>query len=194
MRRTIASILFFMACLPSVAAADELQGAIRFEAHNLIMRVHGQFHRWHVERAVINEESPAESVIEVVIDLASVDTGNERRDDHLRNADFFEVETWPRASAVLEHFRMEDPAHPERWTADVTLDLHGVERTFPMAFTLVDRDTRRVEGHTTLLRTDYGVGDAVRRWNPTSVRDEVVIEVEATIPLTLARETSKAEK
>ena len=35
-----------------------------------------------------------------VIQTASIDTGNEQRDEHLRSADFFEVETYPRASFV----------------------------------------------------------------------------------------------
>ena len=70
------------------------------------------------------------------------------------------TETYPEAFARLEHFRRKDPEEPDQWTADVTLDLHGVEHSFPMQFTLVDQEAGIVRGRTTLLRTDYGVGGA----------------------------------
>jgi polyisoprenoid-binding protein YceI len=190
--RTIASIALSLACVllfpayagatdDAEAAGDASAGTIRFEARNLIMKARGEFHVWRVASAVINWEKPAESVVEVVVDLASVDTGIERRDKHLRTADFFDVATYPGATAVLERFRQEDLTHPAQWTADVTLDLHGETRSFPMTFT-VDREKGRAEGETTLLRTDYGVGDAVNRWNPASVRDEVKLQVDVAIP------------
>ena len=191
MRRTAAFIALSLACILSPgyagaaddapAAGDESPGTIRFEARNLMMRAHGQFHRWRVASAMIDWEMPENSGVEVVVDLASVDTGIGRRDKHLRTADFFDVATYPDATAVLEHFRLEDPANPEQWTADVTLDLHGVTRSFPMTFE-VDRETGRAEGKTTLQRTDYGVGGKASRWNPASVRDEVEVLVDVTIP------------
>ncbi|MGH0030575.1 MAG: YceI family protein [Myxococcota bacterium] len=182
MRHVLVLFCVLLAVLPAVASDEEPPGEIRFQARNGIVRADGRFHRWHLGRVVIDEASPGESVVEVVVDLASVDTGIERRDAHLRTDDFFDVETWPEATAVLRGFRVEDPERPERWTADVTLDLHGVKREFPMHFTLVDASVRRIEGRTTLLRTDYGIGDPVSRWNPLSVRDEVEVEVEAIVP------------
>lgn len=192
MQRRIVTIAFYLACAlcagcasfsgVALAAGDESPDTIRFEARNLLMRAHGQFRRWRIERAVIDEENLGNSVVEVVVDLASVDTGIGKRDDHLRTADFFDVETYPEAIVVLAHFRQEDPKHPEQWTADVTLDLHGVKRSFPMMLSIVDREAGRVEGKATLRRTDYGVGGPVSRWNPVSVRDEVEVQVNVTIP------------
>jgi polyisoprenoid-binding protein YceI len=40
-------------------------------------------------------ETPQESWVEAIIDAASIDTGVEMRDDHLRSADFLDVETHP---------------------------------------------------------------------------------------------------
>jgi len=156
--------------------------AIRFTARNLIVTARGEFHRWRVRRASIDEEHPERSVVEVEVDLGSVDTGIERRDEHLRTADFFDVERFPAALVTLEGFRLHEGEKVDRFTADVTLDLHGVTRRFPMEFTIVDRETRRIEGEVTLRRTDYGIGGPVRRWNPVSVRDEVHVHVEATVP------------
>ena len=45
--------------------------------------------------AIINPEDPAGSEIEIRVQLASVDTRNDQRDEHLRSADFFDVEHHP---------------------------------------------------------------------------------------------------
>src|SRR4029450_675132 len=39
-------------------------------------------------------EDPAESWVDVAIDAASVETGDETRDEHLRSPDFFDVERY----------------------------------------------------------------------------------------------------
>ena len=56
--------------------------------------------------------------------------------------------------AAKEGFRLHEGEQADRFTADVTLDLHGVTRRFPMEFTIVDRETRRIEGEVTLRRDD----------------------------------------
>jgi len=52
-------------------------------------------------------EVPEQSSVEVVIQAASIDTRDERRDGHLRSADFFEVDSYPtiefRSTAVEPH-------------------------------------------------------------------------------------------
>lgn len=166
----------------SRAEEDVPRDAILFSARNLILTAHGEFHRWQVRRASIDEEHPERSVVEVEVELASVDTGIERRDEHLRAADFFDVERFPTALVTLEGFRLEEGEDADRFTADVTLDLHGVTRRFPMQFAIVDRKTRRIAGEVTLRRTDFGIGGPVRRWNPVSVRDEVHVHVDASVP------------
>ncbi len=40
-------------------------------------------------------ENPLESSVAVTIETASIDTGDEQRDGHLRSGDFFHVEAWP---------------------------------------------------------------------------------------------------
>jgi polyisoprenoid-binding protein YceI len=45
---------------------------------------------------VVDEKNPANSSIELEIDANSVDTGNNQRDDHLRNPDFFNARQFPK--------------------------------------------------------------------------------------------------
>ena len=43
-------------------------------------------------------ENPEDSTVEVSIDMASVDSGDTTRDDHLRSQDLFDVEAFPTAT------------------------------------------------------------------------------------------------
>jgi polyisoprenoid-binding protein YceI len=62
--------------------------------HLAVTNVRGRFTRFsgHV---MLDEADVTRSTVEVVIDAASIDTDNERRDEHLRSADFFEAERFP---------------------------------------------------------------------------------------------------
>ena len=44
---------------------------------------------------IVTGDSPLDSSVEATIDLASIDTNNQQRDDHIRSADFFDVEQHP---------------------------------------------------------------------------------------------------
>ena len=62
--------------------------------HMMIANVHGQFET--VTGTVdFNEADPAHSAVDVQIDVASLNTRDEKRDAHLRSADFFDVEKYP---------------------------------------------------------------------------------------------------
>jgi polyisoprenoid-binding protein YceI len=45
-------------------------------------------------------EAPGDSTVEVTIDMASVDSGSDARDEHLRSADFFDAARHPAATFV----------------------------------------------------------------------------------------------
>jgi polyisoprenoid-binding protein YceI len=63
--------------------------------HLVISKVHGKFTKW--EGAVaFDEKDLANSKIDLAIDVASVDTSEEKRDAHLRSADFFDAEQHPK--------------------------------------------------------------------------------------------------
>ncbi len=76
-------------------AADEGRGRIGFVAKNLVATANGVFHEWRVVDADISPDSLENGSVSIEVDVASLDTDNERRDHHLRTEDFFEVDTWP---------------------------------------------------------------------------------------------------
>lgn len=110
---------------PGVWLVDPPHTAIRFVARHVGMaHVHGRFSRF--EGGIRVAERMEDSYAELSIDAASIDTGNRTRDDHLRSADFLDVERYP-----YLHFASSRFVHKggSKWTIHGTLTLHGVSRT-----------------------------------------------------------------
>lgn len=180
---TVVFVLIAVALpVPRVGAAadDSPPGVISFRGHMAVGASEGVFRRWHLGCAVIDEEHPERSEVEVVVDLTSLDTGNDMRDRHLRSPDFFDVERYPTATIKLRGVAMEDPQH---FTATVELDLHGRSKSFPMRFAIADRTTRQITAEIALRRGDFGVGPTTGFLNPLRVADDVEVMVEAKVPL-----------
>lgn len=75
-------------------AFDKAHTHIGFVArHLMVTKVRGAFHAY--DGFVHIGEGLEDSRLEVTIDPASVDTGQDMRDNHLKSADFFDVEKYP---------------------------------------------------------------------------------------------------
>jgi polyisoprenoid-binding protein YceI len=72
--------------------------------HMMVSKVRGHFEKF--EGTVTTGTNPLESAVEVSVDLASINTNNADRDNHIRSDDFFGVERFPtmtyRSTAVRE--------------------------------------------------------------------------------------------
>ncbi len=90
--------------------------------HMMVSKVRGKFHG--VSGSIVLAEDPTSSEVTADIDLASIDTGNAQRDEHIRSADFFEVTKYPtmvfRSSSVA-------PGR-DGFVVAGELTLHGVTR------------------------------------------------------------------
>jgi polyisoprenoid-binding protein YceI len=113
-----------------------------------------------------------------------VDTGIEDRDEHLRTADFFEVERWPTARVVV-HDAVADGeserGHP-RYRAKFDVTIRDVQKTLDGHFEVVSESPPTVEGELTLDRLDFGVGEPKVWWNPMSITEEIPIRFSASFP------------
>ncbi|NNC41788.1 MAG: polyisoprenoid-binding protein [Acidimicrobiia bacterium] len=64
--------------------------------HLMLTKVRGRF--TGVDATVTIGDNPNDTNIEAVIDMASVESGDTARDDHLKSPDFFDVQEWSRAT------------------------------------------------------------------------------------------------
>ncbi|MEW1690771.1 YceI family protein [Streptomyces sp. NPDC091265] len=111
--------------------ADPARCEITFSVRQvLVSKVRGRFTGHDV--TIVTGEDPPGSSVAVTIDLATVDTGNERRDAHLRSAAYFEVEEYPTMSYRSTGIRRTG----EGWFVDGELTFHGITRQVPLAVTV----------------------------------------------------------
>lgn len=160
-------IAVLLAATPLTAAetfkVDQPHSSAEFKVRYMMGNVGGRF--GDIDGTIsINRQNPAASQVEFTIDAASIDTGNEKRDKHLRSADFFEVEKYPQIT-----FRSTKIAAAGKDAYNVTgnLTMHGVttQVTLPVTFLGFARDPWGNERagfktDTTLNRKDYGIN-----WN-----------------------------
>jgi polyisoprenoid-binding protein YceI len=104
---------------------DEAHSTVGFSVkHMMITTVRGQFTK--VDGTAIGDvHEPLAAEIDVDIDAASITTNNETRDNHLRSADFFDVENYPTIS--FKSTRIEDRGN-ERYHIVGDLTIRGVTR------------------------------------------------------------------
>lgn len=104
---------------------DPQHSSIEFAVrHLMISTVRGRFGTFSGSATGLDESSKAAGV-KVSIDVASITTGIDQRDEHLRSADFFEVEKFP--TIVFDAKRVEGPFSDE-FTFVGDLTIRGVTR------------------------------------------------------------------
>ena len=153
--------------------------------HMGISTVTGRFNRFAATFAY-DPADPAASWLTATIDAASIDTDNDRRDNHLRSADFFAADSYP--TLTFQSTRVE-PAGEGRLRVAGDLSIRGVTKPVVLDVALegatLGQGGRPMTGwtaETTIDRMDYGL-----KWNRLTeaggwvVADEVriLLEVEA---------------
>ena len=72
---------------------DPVHSEVGFTArHMMVSKVRGRFTTFSGE--LVTGEKLLDSSVTATIDLTSINTGNEQRDQHIRSADFFEVDKY----------------------------------------------------------------------------------------------------
>ncbi|NWG00531.1 MAG: polyisoprenoid-binding protein [Thermoanaerobaculaceae bacterium] len=109
---------------PSSWGIDSAHSRLTFGVkHMTVSTVRGAFGKFSGTVEVSNDD-PTTASIQVTVDVASVDTLEPKRDEHLRSADFFDVANYP--TMTFRSKKVERSGSELRITGDLTL--RGVTR------------------------------------------------------------------
>ncbi len=110
---------------------DPVHSEVGFSVrHMMVSKVRGRFTKFSGE--LVTGADPLQSSVTAEIDLSSIDTGQDQRDNHIRSADFFEVETYPTMTYRSTGIRVEGG----EYVLDGELTLKGVTRSVPLRLEL----------------------------------------------------------
>lgn len=153
--------------------------------HMMISNVRGEFTKLS-GLVHYDPERPEETLVLVSVDAASVSTREDKRDAHLRSADFFDVEQFPEITFVSRTARATDGG------LDLVgeLTIHGVTR--PVTLAVEDVTPERVDpwgnvrfgatARTKIKRSDFGMTwNAALEAGGILVGDEIAIQIEAEL-------------
>lgn len=103
------------------SAHSQVGFAIR---HMMISTVRGKFDQFDGD-FTLDEQDPTRSQAEGRVQVASIDTGNEERDNHLRSADFFDARTYP---TITFKSRQITSKGTDAYLVTGDLTMHGVTK------------------------------------------------------------------
>ena len=173
-----AALLLAGSAQAEVYTIDSEHSSVAFSIRHLVSRTSGRFNEFS---GTINydEKTPAATMVEVTIQVASIDTDNERRDGHLRSGDFFGVEKFP--TFTFKSTKAEAKDGKILLTGDLTM--HGVTKTITLPVEVLGTGTHPrskkplagFSAETVIKRSDYGINS----WTDAAgvLGDEVKISV-----------------
>ena len=113
------------------------------------------------------------------VDLASVWEKAEALANHLRTADFFDVDKFVKATITIDGAMK---GEGDDYVALAIVDLHGTTSEVPVQFTVTSTDPLKITGSAVLSRGAFAIGQPHDPANERSISDEVEIELSATLP------------
>ncbi|HTV24692.1 MAG TPA: YceI family protein [Polyangiaceae bacterium] len=181
------------------ASHSNLQFSVR---HMVITKVRGAFRGYQGTLELDENDGLALAKVDVSIDATSIDTGEPKRDEHLRGSDFLDTAAYP----TLRFQSRAVSRHGERYRVSGDLTIHGVTRSVVLDAEFQGRGNDPWGGQraafsakTTIDREDFGL-----TWNQVleaggvlvGTKIEIDIEVQAVraaqAERTPARESAQA--
>jgi len=156
---------------------DRTHSKMSFTAATVIFDVDGEFGEFDVQ--IDGDPSKPETVkVEASIDVASIDTQNGKRDDHLKSPDFFDAAKYPK----IRFTSIGVKAKGSQLTVKGNLTMHGKTKLVSIPFKVAKgkngagMDVTTYKAKLTIDRQDFGIGtDSIAA--KISLEDEVEIEL-----------------
>ena len=175
-----ALFLLFAFTTANTWSVDNAHSKLTFTVTHLgISDVSGLFKNFDVKIASSKDDF-SDATFDLSADVASVNTEVEMRDNHLKSADFFDAEKYPKLTFKSTALQ---PAGKNRYKLTGNLTLHGV--TKPVTMDLLYRGTvenpmskKATSGFQvtgTIKRSDFGIGE---KFPAPMISDEVRIKAD----------------
>ena len=162
---------------------DQARSTIGFSVHQFLGTTHGKFKKFD-GRIEIDREHPENSAVTARIDVRSIDTETVKRDNHLRSAEFFNVDKYPELT-----FKSRSVKQSGSQFGDIVGDLtmHGVAKEITLPVTHLGagkdpwgRDKIGFETEIALNRKDFGLA-----WNTALEAGGFLIGDEVKVSVTI---------
>jgi polyisoprenoid-binding protein YceI len=124
---------------------------------NGITRITGKYNDYSIDLDYVDKDF-TKSVLNATIKSASIDTGIDGRDEHLRSADFFDTETYPEITFQSSRIIKSDAGY----TAVGDFTMHGITKELEIPFVITGvngENTIGISARVSIDRTEYGVGN-----------------------------------
>ena len=165
---------------------DPTHSAIEFSVkHMMIAKVKGSFNKFEAS-ILANPSDLTTAEIDFTVDVASIDTRNADRDNHLRSADFFDVEKNPTLTFKSTKIVKTDEDEYDV-TGNVTLNGVTQEETFSITFEGQGKDPWGNEkagfsGKGKVKRSDYGLTyNAALETGGVLIGDQITLTIEIEV-------------
>jgi polyisoprenoid-binding protein YceI len=141
------------------------------------------FQKFKVVKADFDPKKIEGGKATIELDLSSLQTDSGKRDDHLKSADYLDVAKLATATIAIDNVKQKSGA---TYTADATVAAHGMTKTYPVTFDVIDtKDDRiRIKGEHAFKRLDFGIGSDPAQNPDESVGTDVTIEMVLTLAKT----------
>jgi polyisoprenoid-binding protein YceI len=169
-----------LTALTGAYTIDTAHSRLGFVArHAMVTKVRGAFNEWD-GTATLDGDDPSKSSAEITIQVASIDTRNAQRDEHLRNNDFLDADNHPTITFKTTSIERGDGSEFEV-TGDLTIRGTTKSVTFPLEFTGAVTDpfgNERIgfDGSLVINRKDWGVN-----WNAALEAGGVLVSEKVTL-------------
>lgn len=183
----LVAVMAALICVPTMAASakytiDQGHSDVTFKIRHIVTKMSGKFADF--DGAIeFDPQNPTKSTVSFTVQAASIDTGDEDRDKHLRNEDFFDVEKHPTLTFVSKSVKKKS-GNVLEVTGDFTMLGVTKEITIPVEFAgPIKGPWHVVAGFETefeINRKDFGM-----TWNKALDQGGVVIGEEVEIRIAI---------
>jgi polyisoprenoid-binding protein YceI len=119
---------------------------------------------------LFNPDDPSKSSFEITVQSESINTGNESRDEHLKQEDYFDVKKYPQIRFVSTSVKPTDKKG--NYQTDGNLTIKGITKQISILFKVEKMgDGYRFTGNLKMNRKDFNIGGS------STISNELTVDI-----------------